>query len=106
MSAFALEDGVVYHTYSAFARGVDALWGAYQWLDRAPKGRNEPDYWWHRHEQVCKQRLMRCDSFNLGRAMGGALGRAVEAGEIDEALLLQIVEVDIGAAAAIDSKAR
>lgn len=48
MSAFALEDGVVYHTYSD-ARGLDVLWGAYQWLDRAPKGRNETDYWW-RHQ--------------------------------------------------------
>jgi predicted dithiol-disulfide oxidoreductase (DUF899 family) len=45
MSAFALEDGVVYHTYSAYARGLDGLWGMYQWLDRAPKGRNEPEYW-------------------------------------------------------------
>ena len=43
MSAFALEDGVVYHTYSAYSRGVDGLWGMYQWLDRAPKGRNEAD---------------------------------------------------------------
>jgi predicted dithiol-disulfide oxidoreductase (DUF899 family) len=41
MSAFALEDGVVYHTYSTYARGVDAIWGKYPWLDRAPKGRNE-----------------------------------------------------------------
>src|SRR5215469_8570520 len=41
MSAFALEDGVVYHTYSAYARGLDGLWGMYQWLDRAPQGRNE-----------------------------------------------------------------
>src|SRR5205085_6846083 len=41
MSAFALEDGVVYHTYSTYARGLDGLWGMYQWLDRAPKGRNE-----------------------------------------------------------------
>ncbi len=40
MSAFALEDGVVYHTYSTYARGVDAIWGKYPWLDRAPKGRN------------------------------------------------------------------
>src|SRR5256884_2799537 len=32
MSAFALEDGVVYHTHSAYARGLDALWGLYQWL--------------------------------------------------------------------------
>ena len=42
MSAFALEDGVVYHTYSTYARGVDALWGKYSWLDRAPKGRKRP----------------------------------------------------------------
>jgi predicted dithiol-disulfide oxidoreductase (DUF899 family) len=41
MSVFALEDGVVYHTYSAYARGLDSLWGMYQWLDRAPRGRNE-----------------------------------------------------------------
>ena len=41
MSAFVLEDGVVYHTYSAYTRGLDALWGMYQWLDRAPRGRNE-----------------------------------------------------------------
>jgi predicted dithiol-disulfide oxidoreductase (DUF899 family) len=41
MSAFALEDGVVYLTYSAYARGLDGLWGMYQWLDRAPLGRNE-----------------------------------------------------------------
>ena len=38
MSAFALEDGVVYHTYSAYIRGLDSLWGMYQWLDRAPRG--------------------------------------------------------------------
>ncbi len=52
MSTFVLEDGAVYHTYSAFARGLDGLWGAYQWLDRAPKGRNEgAGYWWrHRDE--------------------------------------------------------
>ena len=41
LSAFALEDGVVYHTYSSFARGGDVLMGIYQLLDRAPKGRNE-----------------------------------------------------------------
>ncbi len=51
MSAFALEDGVVYHTYSAFARGVDGLWGMYQWLDRAPQGRNESDFWIRRHDE-------------------------------------------------------
>ena len=51
MSSFVLEDGVVYHSYSAFARGLDGLWGAYQWLDRAPKGRNEPEYWWKRRDE-------------------------------------------------------
>jgi predicted dithiol-disulfide oxidoreductase (DUF899 family) len=51
MSAFALEDGVVYHTYSAYARGLDGLWGMYQWLDRAPKGRNETGVWWRRHDE-------------------------------------------------------
>ena len=51
MSAFVLEDGIVYHTYSAFARGLDGLWGMYQWLDRAPKGRNETDVWWRRHDE-------------------------------------------------------
>jgi len=45
MSAFALEDGVVYHTYSTYSRGLDGLWGMYQWLDRAPKGRNETGFW-------------------------------------------------------------
>ena len=55
MSAFALEDGVVYHTYSAYARGVDALWGMYQWLDRAPKGRNEKGMWWRRHDEYKKR---------------------------------------------------
>jgi predicted dithiol-disulfide oxidoreductase (DUF899 family) len=48
MSAFALEDGVVYHTYSTYARGLDGLWGMYQWLDRAPLGRNETGIWWRR----------------------------------------------------------
>jgi predicted dithiol-disulfide oxidoreductase (DUF899 family) len=51
MSAFALENGVVYHTYSAFARGLDALWGVYQWLDRAPLGRNECGLWMRRHDE-------------------------------------------------------
>jgi predicted dithiol-disulfide oxidoreductase (DUF899 family) len=41
VSAFVLEDGVVYHTYSAYIRGLDGLWAMYQWLDRAPRGRNE-----------------------------------------------------------------
>jgi len=52
VSAFALEDGVVYHTYSAYSRGVDGLWGMYQWLDRAPKGRNEETaLWFRRHDE-------------------------------------------------------
>ncbi len=51
MSALALVDGVVYHTYSTYARGLDALWGMYQWLDRAPKGRNETGVWWRRHDE-------------------------------------------------------
>jgi predicted dithiol-disulfide oxidoreductase (DUF899 family) len=51
VSAFALEDGVVYHTYSAYARGLDGLWGMYQWLDRAPLGRNENGFWWRRHDE-------------------------------------------------------
>jgi len=54
MSAFVLEDGAVYHTYSAYARGVDGLWGMYQWLDRAPKGRNETGVWWRRHDEYDK----------------------------------------------------
>jgi predicted dithiol-disulfide oxidoreductase (DUF899 family) len=51
MSAFALEDGIVYHTYSAYARGLDSLWGMYQWLDRAPKGRNETGIWFRRRDE-------------------------------------------------------
>jgi predicted dithiol-disulfide oxidoreductase (DUF899 family) len=51
MSAFVLEDGVVYHTYSTYARGLDGLWGMYQWIDRAPKGRNETGVWWRRHDE-------------------------------------------------------
>jgi predicted dithiol-disulfide oxidoreductase (DUF899 family) len=55
LSAFVLEDGVVYHTYSTYARGVDAIWGAYQFLDRAPKGRNETGIWWRRHDEYGKR---------------------------------------------------
>jgi predicted dithiol-disulfide oxidoreductase (DUF899 family) len=51
MSAFALSAGVVYHTYSTYARGLDALWGMYQWLDRAPHGRNETGLWFRRHDE-------------------------------------------------------
>jgi len=55
MSAFALEDGTVYHAYSAYARGLDSLWGMYQWLDRAPLGRNESGMWWRRHDEYDHQ---------------------------------------------------
>ncbi len=51
MSAFALEDGVAYHSYSAYARGLDGLWGMYQWLDRAPRGRNEKGVWLRHHDR-------------------------------------------------------
>jgi predicted dithiol-disulfide oxidoreductase (DUF899 family) len=51
MSAFVMEDGVVYHSYSTYARGLDGLWGSYQWLDRAPLGRNEQGRWWKRHDE-------------------------------------------------------
>ena len=51
LSAFVREDGAIYHTYSTYARGVDSLWGMYQWLDRAPKGRNETGIWWRRHDE-------------------------------------------------------
>lgn len=51
MSAFVLENGNVYHTYSTYARGLDVLWNMYQWLDRAPKGRNETGSWWRRHDE-------------------------------------------------------
>jgi len=55
VSAFVLEDGVVYHTYSSYARGLDGLWGMYQWLDRAPKGRNETGIWWRRNDEYAPQ---------------------------------------------------
>jgi predicted dithiol-disulfide oxidoreductase (DUF899 family) len=55
MSAFVLEDGIVYHAYSTYARGLDGLWGMYQWLDRAPRGRNETGIWWRRHDEYGKR---------------------------------------------------
>jgi predicted dithiol-disulfide oxidoreductase (DUF899 family) len=51
MSAFALQEGVVYHTYSTYARGLDGLWGMYQWLDRAPNGRNDTGAWFRPRDQ-------------------------------------------------------
>ena len=68
MSAFALDDGVVYHTYSTYARGLDALWGMYQWLDRAPKGRNETGVWWRRH-----------DEYETPHQVGGCCGQKADA---------------------------
>jgi len=56
MSTFVLEDGIVHHVYSTYARGLDNLWGAYQWLDRAPLGRNEQGPWWRRHDEYGQQR--------------------------------------------------
>ena len=54
LSTFVQEDGAIYHTYSSYARGVDGIWGMYQWLDRAPKGRNETGVWWRRHDEYGK----------------------------------------------------
>ena len=51
VSAFALQDGIVHHTYSSYARGLDATWAMYQWLDRAPLGRNETDLWFRRRDE-------------------------------------------------------
>ena len=55
VSAFTLQDGVVYHTYSGYSRGVDGLWAMYQWLDRAPLGRNETGFWWRHHDRYGKE---------------------------------------------------
>jgi predicted dithiol-disulfide oxidoreductase (DUF899 family) len=51
LSTFVREDGVVYHAYSTYARGLDVVWGMYQWLDRAPRGRNEKGLWFRRHDE-------------------------------------------------------
>jgi|SRR4051812_23840919 predicted dithiol-disulfide oxidoreductase (DUF899 family) len=67
MTAFALEDGAVYQTYSTYARGLDSLWGMYQWLDRAPKGRNEKGLWWRHHDQYA-------NSHELGACCHGKKG--------------------------------
>lgn len=55
LGAFVCKDGVIYHTYSTYARGLDGLWGMYQWLDRAPRGRNETGLWWRRHDEYESQ---------------------------------------------------
>jgi predicted dithiol-disulfide oxidoreductase (DUF899 family) len=54
VSAFVMQDGAVYHSYSSYSRGVDSLWGMYQWLDRAPLGRNETGVWWRHHDSYDK----------------------------------------------------
>jgi predicted dithiol-disulfide oxidoreductase (DUF899 family) len=54
MSVFAAEDGVVYHTYSTYGRGVEQLMGTFRYLDMTPLGRNEegvPGRWWRRHDE-------------------------------------------------------
>jgi predicted dithiol-disulfide oxidoreductase (DUF899 family) len=54
MSAFAIEDGVVYHTYSTYGRGVEQLMGTFRYLDLVPLGRNEEGAvgaWWRRHDE-------------------------------------------------------
>lgn len=51
LSAFIMKDGAIYHTYSSYARGLDGVWGMYQWLDRAPLGRNEAGIWWRHHDR-------------------------------------------------------
>lgn len=56
LSTFVLEDGAIYHAYSTYARGLDGLWGMYQWLDRAPEGRNENGVWWKRHDEYDQAR--------------------------------------------------
>ena len=48
LSAFVLEDGAVYHTYSTYDRGTDALNATWQLLDRTAKGRGEDFEGWPR----------------------------------------------------------
>jgi predicted dithiol-disulfide oxidoreductase (DUF899 family) len=74
LSAFVREDGVVYHTYSTYARGLDGLWGMYQWLDRAPRGRNESGVWWRRHDQYEPDRGV--DVSRLGRNEQASAGQS------------------------------
>ena len=51
VSAFVMEEGAIYHTYSTYTRGVDGLWSMYQWLDRTPRGRNEQAPRFRRHDE-------------------------------------------------------
>ncbi len=74
MSAFALEEGVVYHTYSTYERGVDAIWGMYAWLDRAPLGRNETDFWVRRHDEYGTPAEYNAQIIGEFRANAGRVG--------------------------------
>jgi deazaflavin-dependent oxidoreductase (nitroreductase family) len=74
MSTFALEDGVVYHTYSAYERGIDALWGMYAWLDRSPLGRNESGIWYRRHDEYATPAEYNAKIIDEFRANQGRVG--------------------------------
>ncbi len=54
LSAFALSDGIVHHTYSTSARGLEVMLGFYGLLDRVPRGRDEEkdsEFWIRRHDE-------------------------------------------------------
>ena len=54
LTAFALSDGAVYHTYTTTARGLEPVMGYYGLLDRSPRGRHEgdpPEMWFRRHDE-------------------------------------------------------
>jgi predicted dithiol-disulfide oxidoreductase (DUF899 family) len=54
LSAFAIEDGVVHHTYSTYRRGLEVMLGFYPLIDRTAKGRDEgdpPEVWMRRHDE-------------------------------------------------------
>ena len=57
--------GAVFHTYSAYARGLDILIGAYNWLDLTPKGRDEAELpwtmaWVRRHDEYDDDEQQSC----------------------------------------------
>ena len=56
---FKNHSGQIFHTYSTYARGIDMLNVAYNYLDLVPKGRDEeghefPQYWVRRHDEYDK----------------------------------------------------
>ena len=67
LRAFVPEDGVVYHTYSTHARGVDGICGVYPWLDRAPKECNEAGVWL-RHDESDKGLMLNSQAQEVCRA--------------------------------------